>query len=98
MLWLTYQARQTPTASCTVALTQTEWQALTAFEANTSTPAASPPTLQQAVRAIAKLGGFMGRKSDDDPGVKTLWRDWQRRHDIVATWSLFLPSEDVGND
>ncbi len=98
MLWLTYQARQTPSAPCTLALTQMEWQALTAFEANTHLPARSPPTLQHAVRAIAKLGGFIGRTSDGEPGVKTLWRGWQRLQDIVATWMLFHPSDDVGND
>ncbi|HZO73094.1 MAG TPA: IS4 family transposase, partial [Ktedonobacteraceae bacterium] len=25
----------------------------------------------------AKLGGFLGRKSDGDPGWLTLWRGWQ---------------------
>jgi hypothetical protein len=97
LLWLTYQARQTPDAPCTVALSDIEWQALTAFVACSSLPAASPPTLNYAVRAIAKLGGFVARKSDGDPGVKTLWRGWQRLQDIVATWMLFHPSQDVGN-
>ncbi len=48
------------------------------------------------LRAIAKLGGFIGRKSDGDPGVKTLWRGWQRLQDIVATWSLFHPPARCG--
>jgi hypothetical protein len=91
LLWLTYQARQTPDAPCTVALSAPEWQALTAFTSNSQTPASSPPSLNQAVRAIAKLGGFIGRKSDGNPGVKTLWRGWQRLQDIVATWTLFHP-------
>ncbi|MCD4831502.1 MAG: IS4 family transposase [Anaerohalosphaeraceae bacterium] len=98
LLWLTYQARQTPDAPCTVALSDTEWHALTAFATQSQTPAHLPPTLNQAVRMIATLGGFIGRKSDGDPGVKTLWRGWQRLQDIVATWMLFHPSQDVGND
>jgi hypothetical protein len=97
LLWLTYEARQNPDQPCTSILTQTEWQALTAFTTKSNTPAHSPPTLQQVVRAIAQLGGFIGRKSDGEPGVKTLWRGWQRFQDIVATWSLFYPSSDVGN-
>jgi hypothetical protein len=28
--------------------------------------------------AIAKLGGFIGRKSDGMPGWQTIWRGWQR--------------------
>ncbi len=98
LLWLTYQARQTPQAPCTVALSDPEWQTLTAFVNRSQTPAPQPPSLQDAVRAIAKLGGFIGRKSDGDPGVKTLWRGWQRLQDIVATWLLFHPPQDVGND
>lgn len=97
LLWLTYEARQNPAKPCTLVLTETEWQALTAFTNKSKTPAESPPTLRQAVRAIAQLGGFIGRKSDGEPGVKTLWRGWQRFQDIAATWSLFHPPPDVGN-
>lgn len=39
---------------------------------------ARPPvqslTLEQAVRTIARKGGFLARTGDGDPGVKTLWR------------------------
>ena len=90
-------ACQSPDAPCTVALTTTEWHALTAFSARSPAPPDVPPTLQQAVRLIAKLGGFIGRSADGDPGVKTLWRGWQRLQDIVATWLLLHPSQDVGN-
>ena len=27
---------------------------------------------------MAKLGGFLGRKSDGEPGVKTLWRGYRQ--------------------
>ena len=97
LLWLTYQARQTPAADCTVALSTVEWQALMAFATKSSTPPEQAPSLREAVRAIAKLGGFIGRKSDGEPGVKVLWRGWQRLQDIVETWTLIHPSQDVGN-
>ena len=29
------------------------------------------------------LGGFLGRKSDGEPGVKTLWLGYQRIRDFV---------------
>jgi hypothetical protein len=98
LLWLTYQSRQTPEASCPVALSEAEWQALTTFTNRSQTPADAPPTLREAVRSIAKLGGFIGRKSDGEPGGKTLWRGWQPLQDIVATWMIFHPPKDVGND
>lgn len=98
LLWLTYQARQTPDAPCTVALQQGEWQALFAFIHRTQRIPADPPSLHQAVRWIAQLGGFLGRKGDGEPGVKVLWRGWSRLQDIIATWTISHPiSKNVGN-
>lgn len=34
--------------------------------------------------AVAKLGGFLGRKGDGEPGVRSLWRGYQRLQDMVA--------------
>jgi hypothetical protein len=31
-------------------------------------------TINEAVRRIARLGGFLNRKSDKEPGVRTLWK------------------------
>ena len=28
-------------------------------------------------RGVAQLGGFLGRKSDVEPGWQSLWRGWQ---------------------
>jgi hypothetical protein len=97
LLWLTYQARVTPDASCTVALQTDEWQALYLFTHRTQRLPAKPPTLRQAVRWIGQLGGFLGRTGDGEPGVKVLWRGWSRLQDIVSTYTLLHPSEDVGN-
>ncbi len=45
-----------------------------------------PPNLETAVRQTAKLGGFLGRKGDGQPGVKVLWRGLSRLNDMVATY------------
>ena len=34
-------------------------------------------TIQQAIVLIARLGGFLARKSDGPPGMMTLWRGWK---------------------
>jgi hypothetical protein len=39
---------------------------------------AMPPRLNEVLRLIAQLGGFLGRKSDGEPGVKTIWQGLQR--------------------
>jgi hypothetical protein len=74
LTWLTYQARVTPNLSCQIILETHEWQSLCCVVNQTKTPQSQPPTLHEAVRLIAKLGGFLGRKHDGEPGVKVLWR------------------------
>ena len=41
-------------------------------------------TCREFWRETAKLGGFMGRKGDGDPGWQTLWRGWQLLDAMVA--------------
>jgi hypothetical protein len=103
VLYLTMLGRQLPNVPCTAVLEAHEWQALYCFTHQVATPPATPPNLQEAVRWIAKLGGFLGRTGDGEPGVTTIWRGLQRLHDIATTWQLFHshplnPDQDVGND
>ena len=43
-------------------------------------------TLNKTTRWIAQLGSFLGRKSDWEPGITNLWRDWLRLQDTASTW------------
>jgi hypothetical protein len=88
LLWLTYEARLNSEQSCEVALEPFEWQALYCYIHQAPFPPPQPPSLQQAVLWIARLGGFLARHGDGPPGVKTLWRGLRRLHDIAATWRL----------
>jgi len=42
-----------------------------------------PPPLNTVLRNLATLGGFLGRKSDGDPGAKSIWIGFQRIQDCV---------------
>lgn len=42
-----------------------------------------PWTVKEFVHGVARLGGFVGRKGDGNPGVKTLWRGYQRLQDML---------------
>lgn len=101
ILWLTYQARETPRASCATILESYEWQALYCMVNKTSTPPETPPTLDEAIALIGRLGGHLGRKGDGKPGVKTLWRGLQRLKDITETMLLMrqmhILTIDTGN-
>jgi hypothetical protein len=88
LLWLTYEARKNPEAGCDVVLESHEWQSLYARVHKTVELPGQVPTLHEAVRMVARLGGFLGRKHDGEPGVKTIWRGLQRLHDIAETWKM----------
>ncbi len=69
IFWLTLVSRVSPNISCEIFLDAEEWRILYArYNKNKPTPK-RPPTLNQCVRWIAKLGGFLGRKSDGEPGI-----------------------------
>jgi hypothetical protein len=80
LLYLTYRARLTPRAPSSEALEEHEWKALYAM--STGSIPERAPALDEAIRQIAKLGGFLGRTGDGAPGVKTLWIGWRRLEDF----------------
>lgn len=88
--------RETPDVPCTVYFEEAEWQALMAFTERTPTPPAQPPTLREAMRRVAGLGGFLGRKSDGEPGTKSLWLGLQRLDDITAAFLVFTGRSPPG--
>lgn len=45
-------------------------------------------TCRSVVRAIARLGGFIGRKSDGEPGWQTIWRGFQQLMAFVAGYEI----------
>ncbi len=40
-------------------------------------------TIYQFYRELAKLGGFLGRRSDGEPGWITIWRGWEKLNTLV---------------
>jgi len=40
-------------------------------------------TVGEFYREVAKLGGFIGRKSDGEPGWITIWRGWEKLNTLV---------------
>lgn len=59
-----------------------EWQA--AYILNRQKLPDKPPTLNEVLRLVARLGGFLARKGDGEPGVKTIWLGMQRILDFAA--------------
>lgn len=85
---LTKLGRETPDVPCTVFFEEAEWNALVAYIAQDPTPPEQPPSLREATRMVASLGGFLGRNSDGEPGTKSLWIGLQRLDDLTAMWKV----------
>jgi hypothetical protein len=83
--------REIPDVPCTVYFEEAEWKALVAYVTQNPVPPVQPPTLREAIRMVASLGGFLGRKGDGEPGTQTLWLGLQRLDDIAAMWKLLTP-------
>ena len=45
-------------------------------------------TVYEFFRELAKLGGFLGRKHDGEPGWQTTWRGYQKLHNILLGMEL----------
>ena len=46
----------------------------------------------QFFRAVAKLGGFLGRKGDGEPGWHTIWRGWEKLYGMIRGADLVAES------
>lgn len=88
LLWIKYESENEPEISCDIVLEKNEWEALYCVVNRVPIPPAKPPTLKEATLMIAKLGGFLGRKCDGNPGVKVIWRGLRRLYDIAEGWAI----------
>ena len=83
IMLLSYLARTQPDATCEISFTEEEWKVLYRVANKTKNLPEKPPTIKEAVVMIAKLGGFLARKSDGDPGVTVIWRGLTKFYTIM---------------
>jgi hypothetical protein len=53
-------------------------------------------TVHQFYRELAKLGGFLGRKHDGEPGWITIWRGWEKLNTLVRGAQLTQKLKNCG--
>jgi hypothetical protein len=82
VLYLTMLGRKCPDLSCEAVFDREEWQAVY-IVTKRERPPKTPPRLDEMVRMVASWGGYLNRKSDGEPGPKTLWIGLQRVRDFV---------------
>lgn len=88
LLNLTYISRKEPELSCEGLFEKSEWEMLYVLVHRKDNVPKEPPKIKDIVLWIAQLGGFLARKSDGEPGVKTIWRGYRRFMDILQGVNL----------
>jgi hypothetical protein len=88
--------RGRPEASCEEVFAPGEWRS--AYRVvKQERPPEKPPRLQEMVRLVARLGGYLDKPGrTDEPGPQTVWLGLQRLHDIALCWETFGPGAKTG--
>lgn len=89
LLSMVWQARISPELAVEGWLDREEWEVLAVHAAGGGPPPERPPATGQAVRMIARLGGFLGRKGDGEPGPEVLWRGLTKLRTLAEAWRAF---------
>ncbi len=95
-LYVCRLGREIPDARCEVVFEAAEWKSVYRVVIG-KTPSAAPK-LQDMIRTVAQLGGYINRKRKDPPGPQTVWIGLQRLHDIAACWKIFGPDVRAAAD
>ena len=84
ILFLTSSCKANPDAVCTTILEKKEWETAWII-IHQKKPPKEPPSLQQIIILIAKMGGYLARKNDAPLGPKAIWQGiTQLYHSINA--------------
>jgi len=82
--------RSCPELSCEAVFEPAEWKAVYRV-VHRQPPPKTPPKLQEMVRLVAQLGGYVNKPRSDEPGPQTVWLGLARAHDFALCWQIFGP-------
>ena len=88
LFMITLIARTDPAVPCSMFLAGPEWKVLFLKATGIQLLPTTPPRMGDVVIWVAKLGGYLARKSDGPPGTLTLWRGWKRLADMTEGWQI----------
>lgn len=91
IMYLCRLGRECPDLDCELVFEPCEWKAVYKV-VKKQEPPERPPLLNEMIRMIASLGGYVIRKKTN-PGPQTLWIGLQRTHDLSTAWNAFRQVE-----
>lgn len=83
MMWLYLSSREWPSLPCSNFLSEQEMLVLS-ISKHSPNKDISSMTITEAVWTLAKLGGFLGRKSDGEPGMTSIWKGWRALYERLS--------------
>ena len=93
LLRLKFLARTSPDATVGTDVIAAEMLEVLAIQVGRP---ASGWTYASAIRAIARMGGYLGRKNDGPPGWLSIWRGYKRLMLITEGYVLALQQKTCG--
>ena len=91
--WLTMVGREKPDTPCDQILNEEEWRVLSAWA--TGTMVETAPSAQEATHWIGKMGGWLARGKQDNPGTTCIWRGLVRLPTLVQGYLLALHVQGI---
>lgn len=88
ILYITMLGRECPHVNCEIVFDKIEWQ--TAYIVlKHEKPPKDPPPLNEMIKLIASLGGFLNRSGDNNPGPSALWKGMNGIYEHVKAREAF---------
>jgi hypothetical protein len=93
IMLMTLLGRETPELPAEVLFSDIELQVLRAYAKKRLAP---PSTLRDTVRLVARIGGYLGRKNDPEPGYQLMWQGYSQL--LLLCEGFALRESEVAED
>lgn len=87
-----------PELPCTVIFSEKEWKAAYAAIHKSSPACVKVPTLREMLIMVARLGGYLNRKNDPEPGAKVIWRGIEYLSNFMEAWEIAQSINNAQNE